>query len=107
MTTTILTPPCPVEWCAKAGHHRPGAGHGGCRIHEKVTSGKLPTSRGGDRWATVAAVVFDDPDEGLTRSVEIADDPEMHNWDEVEQVITALREAARLAFGEADTPRAE
>lgn len=98
MTTTILTPTCPVAWCRESGHHRPDVD--GARLHTRVTSGKLPTARGGVGWAVVEAMAFETLS-GVELTVEIADDPVLHNWDEVERVITALREAAHLAFGEA------
>lgn len=97
MTTTTTVTPCPVDWCRYAGAH--GWDEDGTREHGRVTSGKVPSSRGHVNWSVVEAVAFEESDGTVTRVVEIPDDPELHNWDEVERVITALREAATLAFG--------
>ena len=98
MTSTMIAPPCPVAWCHESGHHQPDVDD--VREHNYVTSGKLPTSRGGGGWAVVEAVAFETPS-GVELTVEIADDPVLHDWAEVERVIAALREAATLAFGKA------
>lgn len=66
----------------------------------------LVTPTGFGRDIVVTAEVYETPT-GTEPLLDLENAEQLHSRAQVEQVITALREAARLAFGEADTPRAE
>ena len=96
--------PCPVPWCPDAGHH--------VWTHDDLTTERrhsmrvLVTPTGFGRDIVVTAEVYETPT-GTEPLLDLENAEQLHSRAQVEQVITALREAARLAFGEADTPRAE
>lgn len=102
MTTT--TPPCPVPWCSNdEGPHEWSSGGSRAledviRIHVRST---LDLPGANDRPATVVAAECREYLGGeQTMSVELYGTDTLYSWEQVDKVITAIRDAATLAFGE-------
>ena len=101
------TEPCPVSWCDSSGAHRwsyqlhyPAPDQ--VARHDRNHRHKVSSS------VSVEVVEFDpscytlpgEVDPGDDEPVVAVEEIDLHNQDEVEAHIAALREAARIAFGE-------
>ena len=99
--------PCPVSWCPEAGHHEWDGtpGDEAFRFHQ-VRSRITAEGAGRDMAVTVSAVVFEETDEPIDRSVQIVTDEAedaiafLRSRAAVAELVAALQRAADLVFPE-------